>query len=342
MPAASWRTRPARTMSLWLTASAPAGSSLTVGRSSCLTRMGPHDRELPDPAMLPKAITDILTQGGAALGRGFGTDRDAIEWYRSAMLCCTAMLEHRARPRPLRPTAATTVTPISCASWWSATTARRSASSPTSTPRTAGRRGVWPPPSLSVTSPSSSGPSPRRSLTVSCSSTLAAPGSSSPPSPTCAAAVTCRCRSTPPASRTTSSPCCTATTARSSPCTPRRLAHAPTGSSGCSTSRWQAVCSRCSRPSSPWSPPSPSSARPDRRSTSAGAWAPARRPFPATSSGPWSSTRTCTRRSWRAATRRTAVSSRSRTTRASRRRGGSCDARRWTNCRSSSTCCAVR
>ncbi len=33
-PAASCRTSPARTMSLWLTASAPAGSSLTVGSSS--------------------------------------------------------------------------------------------------------------------------------------------------------------------------------------------------------------------------------------------------------------------------------------------------------------------
>src|SRR3989304_1763155 len=31
MPAASWRTRPARTMSLWLTASASAGSSRRVG-----------------------------------------------------------------------------------------------------------------------------------------------------------------------------------------------------------------------------------------------------------------------------------------------------------------------
>ena len=39
MPAASWRTRPARTISLWLTASAPAGSSLTVGSSSWLARM---------------------------------------------------------------------------------------------------------------------------------------------------------------------------------------------------------------------------------------------------------------------------------------------------------------
>src|SRR3972149_1785462 len=38
MPAASWRTRPARTMSLWLTASASAGSSRRVGMSDRVQR----------------------------------------------------------------------------------------------------------------------------------------------------------------------------------------------------------------------------------------------------------------------------------------------------------------
>src|SRR5215468_6735691 len=39
MPAASWRTRPARTMSLWLMASASAGSSRSVGMSDRLQRI---------------------------------------------------------------------------------------------------------------------------------------------------------------------------------------------------------------------------------------------------------------------------------------------------------------
>src|SRR6266540_2113174 len=39
MPAASWRTNPARTMSLWLTASASAGSSRSVGMSERVQRM---------------------------------------------------------------------------------------------------------------------------------------------------------------------------------------------------------------------------------------------------------------------------------------------------------------
>src|SRR3990172_3130805 len=38
MPAASWRTSPARTMSLWLTASASAGSSRRVGMSDRVQR----------------------------------------------------------------------------------------------------------------------------------------------------------------------------------------------------------------------------------------------------------------------------------------------------------------
>src|SRR5688500_10722008 len=39
MPAASWRTSPARTMSLWLMASASAGSSRSVGISDRVQRM---------------------------------------------------------------------------------------------------------------------------------------------------------------------------------------------------------------------------------------------------------------------------------------------------------------
>src|SRR5215510_3460002 len=39
MPAASWRTRPARSMSLWLSASASAGSSRRVGTSDFDSRM---------------------------------------------------------------------------------------------------------------------------------------------------------------------------------------------------------------------------------------------------------------------------------------------------------------
>ncbi len=39
MPAASWRTSPARTMSLWLIASASAGSSRSVGMSDRVQRM---------------------------------------------------------------------------------------------------------------------------------------------------------------------------------------------------------------------------------------------------------------------------------------------------------------
>src|SRR5204863_8098568 len=40
MPAASCRTRPARSISLWLRASASAGSSRSVGTSDVLSRMG--------------------------------------------------------------------------------------------------------------------------------------------------------------------------------------------------------------------------------------------------------------------------------------------------------------
>src|SRR5919198_4590863 len=39
MPAASWRTRPARSMSLWLSDSASAGSSRSVGTSDLLRRI---------------------------------------------------------------------------------------------------------------------------------------------------------------------------------------------------------------------------------------------------------------------------------------------------------------
>src|SRR5262245_7314719 len=39
MPAASWRTRPARTISLWLMASASAGSSRSVGISDRVHRI---------------------------------------------------------------------------------------------------------------------------------------------------------------------------------------------------------------------------------------------------------------------------------------------------------------
>src|ERR1700675_3089879 len=39
MPAASWRTRPARTISLWLIASASAGTSRSVGMSDRLQRI---------------------------------------------------------------------------------------------------------------------------------------------------------------------------------------------------------------------------------------------------------------------------------------------------------------
>ena len=39
MPAVSWRTRPARTMSRWLAASASAGSSLRVGMNDVVQRM---------------------------------------------------------------------------------------------------------------------------------------------------------------------------------------------------------------------------------------------------------------------------------------------------------------
>src|SRR4029453_6286052 len=46
MPAASWRTRPARTISLWLIASASAGTSRSVGMSDRLQRIEATSRPL--------------------------------------------------------------------------------------------------------------------------------------------------------------------------------------------------------------------------------------------------------------------------------------------------------
>src|SRR5437667_5162451 len=63
MPAASWRTSPARTMSLWLMASASAGSSRSVGMRERVQRMGLGSSE-GGSAPLPKPPPDAVRAGG--------------------------------------------------------------------------------------------------------------------------------------------------------------------------------------------------------------------------------------------------------------------------------------
>src|SRR5262249_20549853 len=62
MPAASWRTSPARTMSLWLIASASAGSSRSVGISERVQRMGIAKRLLGARNLVGPGHSGIVDQ----------------------------------------------------------------------------------------------------------------------------------------------------------------------------------------------------------------------------------------------------------------------------------------
>src|SRR6185295_12440733 len=60
MPAASWRTRPARTISLWLIASASAGTSRNVGMSERLQRIEATSLASPEEAEESDAIQVVV------------------------------------------------------------------------------------------------------------------------------------------------------------------------------------------------------------------------------------------------------------------------------------------
>src|SRR5438876_2161445 len=69
MPAASWRTSPARTMSLWLMASASAGSSRSVGMRERVQRMG--SRKLGG-GLRPPSETSPRRSASRRASRGWG------------------------------------------------------------------------------------------------------------------------------------------------------------------------------------------------------------------------------------------------------------------------------